>query len=376
MASASVTLSPPRHVARHLLRWLGGFNGGLVGLALAAGAWGQDAASAGTLPIIWIIPSLILGTALLAVIGSVAGRLTVRLDNALAGALIWLAAALLMVWIIGEMPYAGRTWTIWLMDTRFWGLPIFTADLVAQARMIAGFFVALCLTLFGAMQPDQLESVLAALTPAGRLTGKAVLLLAWPLLFVFATGWLMDENINRPLRSAVQAMHTAIPVARTYPGDLVAYGRQQGFNYGALNAVRGQLGERYTLMLTQIELNPGAGQTVKLTAAFDNGAWINCEYYVEALAFCEDARPPYFQFFPALLAGAAPPQDLQVNVAWRAWLRERGAKLGATPRVSRLAQWGAYVLMRLEAPDPRTAIECLFTGPKPVTLEHCAEVAP
>jgi hypothetical protein len=114
---------------------------------------------------------------------------------------------------------------------------------------------------------------------------------------------------------------------------------------------------------------------VVITAEFDNGAWINCRYFADELSFCEDARPPYFQSFPALLAGGAA-NDLQASDTWRTWLQARGARLGPTPRVRHLAQWGSYVLMRAEALDASAAIQCLFSGRAPVQLERCADAAP
>ncbi len=324
----------------------------------------------------WILPSLVAGIVLVCLVGSLAGWLTARADSAWAGALSWFLAALLVTVIVGYLPYTGRTLTIWLMDPRFWGLPIYTVDATAQARLLSGFFLVLCFAFLGATQPDRLESGLAALTPAGRLTVQSVLIVGWPLVFAIAVGWLMDGTINQPLRDPPQMLNSAIPVARDYSGDLIAYGRQQAINYGVLNPVRYQLGGRYTLMISDIEMNVGAGQTVEVTAEFDNGAWVNCRCFVGQLSFCEDARPPYFQSFPALLAGGDVADNLQASDAWRGWLRERGAKLGPAPRLRRLAQWGSYVLMRAEAQDSKAAVECLFSGIKPVLLERCADATP
>ncbi len=362
--------------AIRLLRQLGLFSGGLAGLAVSAGAWSLEAAGAVTAHMAWILPSLVAGIVLVCLLGSLAGWLTARTDSAWAGGLIWFLAALLVTVIVGYLPYTGRTLTIWLMDPRFWGLPIYTVDATAQARLLSGFFLALCFAFVGVTQPDRLESALAALTPAGRLTGQAVFIAGWPLLFALGASWLMDGTINQPLRDPPQMLNTAIPVARDYPGDLITYGRQQAVNYGALTSVRYQLDKRYTLMISDIEMNIGAGQTVEVTAEFDNGAWVNCRCYVGQLSFCEDARPPYFQSFPALLAGGDVASSLQASDAWRGWLQERGAKFGPSPRVRRLAQWGSYVLMRAEAPDSGAAMECLFSGIKPVQLERCADAAP
>ena len=361
--------------ALRLLQRLGLISGGLAGLAVSAGAWSLEAASAVTAHMAWILPSLVAGMVLVCLLVSLAGWLTARADSAWAGGLIWLPAALLVTVIVGYLPYTGRTLTIWLIDPSFWGLPIYVIDATAQARMLAGFFLALCFAFVGITQPDRLESGLAALTPTGRLTGQAVFIVGWPLLFAFAIGWLMDGYINQPLRDPARTLNTAIQVARDYPGDLIAYGRQQGLNYGALTPVRYQLGDRYTLMISDIEMNIGAGQTVEVTAEFDNGAWVNCRSFADELSFCEDARPPYFQSFPALLAGDTA-DDLQTSDAWRGWLQKHGAKLGPAPRVRRLAQWGSYVLMRAEAPDSGAAVECLFSGIKPVQLERCADAAP
>ena len=63
-----------------------------------------------------------------------------------------------------------------------------------------------------------------------------------------------------------------------------------------------------------------------------------------------------------------------VSDDWRGWLRDRQASFAGTPDVTRLAQWGSYVLVRAGSPGDDYAVECLFEGLSPVRLNRCWEV--
>jgi hypothetical protein len=48
--------------------------------------------------------------------------------------------------------------------------------------------------------------------------------------------------------------------------------------------------------------------------------------------------------------------------------------IGGSPRVSRLAQWGSFVLIQVESADGEAVMQCLFEGASPVELRRCWEV--
>ena len=103
---------------RRLQVKLGLRNGWLVGLALALGAWALDATFMVTGPVRPFTPSFLLGTLALILLGALAGWLGAVVPRAWFGALIWMGAAVGMVWVIGHVPYEGRSLMVWLADRR------------------------------------------------------------------------------------------------------------------------------------------------------------------------------------------------------------------------------------------------------------------
>jgi hypothetical protein len=371
---------PPDHdvQTRRLSLRLGLQNGLLIGLALALGVWAPDAISLSTSHVRLLYPSLLLGCLAVLLLGGLAGWLAAWLGRAFASGLIWLLVASLMAWTIGHLPYEGRNLTVWLADRRFWGLPVYTFSPPAQWRMVmAGFFVVLLLVILGLLQNYRLEGTSSEMNADGRMGCRAWFLLLLPLPLVLGVGLIADNLVNSPLRVAPKHVHEAIRTGRTYPGDLFELSLERGVNYNAISGVRDQMSESYSLLIGEVDL--GVANTVFVVAHFDNGAWINCRVVAEQLSFCYDASPPYYQGFPSLLTTGETPEDCQlctikVSDEQRAWLLARSGYFAGSPRLTRLAQWGSYVLMRAESPGSDYAVECLFKGISPVRLEHCREV--
>jgi hypothetical protein len=277
------------------------------------------------------------------------------------------------------MPYEGRSLTVWLADRRFLGLTVYPFGESALIRLVmAGFFVVLLLAILGFFQDYRLQGVHAAIDTDGRLEGRAWFLLLLPLPLVLGVGLISDNLVNHPLRVAPRLVHEAIRTGRTYPGDLFELSLERGLNYNAIAGVRDQMSADYTLIIGKADLE--AAETIIVVAHFDNGAWINCRVVAGQLAFCYDASPPYQRGFPALLATGETPEDCQectvkVDDEQRAWLLARSQNHADSPRVTRMAQWGSYVLMLAESPTADYAVECLFHGISPVKLERCQEVS-
>jgi len=266
---------------------------------------------------------------------------------------------------------------VWLADRRSWGLSIYPFSPAAQARMVmAGFFVVLLLTILGLVQGYRLEGIGSETDADGRMSGRAWFLLLLPLPMVLGVGLVANNLVNSPQRTALQLVHEAIRTGRTYPGDLFELSLERGINYNAISGVRDLMSENYSLLIGEVEL--GATNTIFVVAHFDNGAWINCRVVAGQLSHCYDASPPYQQGFSPLLTIGELPEDCQectikVNDEQRAWLLARSGNFAASPHLTRLAQWGSYVLMRAESPDSDYAVECLFSGISPVKLERCRE---
>lgn len=358
---------------------LGLLNGMLIGLALGLGLWGQQVWMLSQLPVELPYASIALGSVALILLYGLTGWLTARLRRAVATVLLWLGAAVLSTFIIGYQPTFGRTLAVWLLDRRFWGLPVFPlaveSDWANLAMVLAGFFVILLLVILALFQESRLENVQRELR-GHRLSFNSWITLLMPLPLVIVAGLITNSIIGTAAWRAMPPVDQAIQVNLTAEGDLFQRGLQEGINYTALRGVQDQLTANYTLAIA--EINPATVTTI-VVAYFDNGAWINCRVVNDQLSFCYDAAPPYLIGFTSLLTGEALPADCDdclpvVDVEWQRWLEARRDRLGSQPHISREAQWGSYVLMRAESSTGDYGIECLFQGTSPVRLSRCAEV--
>jgi hypothetical protein len=359
-----------------LERRLGTWIGGSIGLALAAGLWGPDALGLWPAHVPLVYPSLLIGLAGLLLIGLVAGQLAARTGQALASAAIWLVAAVATAVLAGHLSYEVSSVLVWLVDRRFWGLPIYPFDGTAQARLVtASLPMSLALIGLGLVENYRMDGLIGALNRQ-RMSPRAWLLLLLPLPLALAAGLAADAILNQPLRTPLTTVAEIIRVGHDYRGDLDALSRQTGLNYGALIDLRGSLSPNFQLGLGDVSL--GDEQLVVVVAHFDNGAWINCRVLVGRVSFCDPAQAPYTQGLSMLLAGQDISQcqncQLEVSADWQAWLRDQGRFTG-TPQITRLAQWGSYVLMRAANPGSGYAVACLFQGTRTVTLVRCREAS-
>ena len=359
---------------------IGFLNGLIIGLALAGGAWLIDALRLSRIPVPLQFPSLLLGSLLLIILCTLTGWLTSRWQSSLAVLLAWFTTAILAALIIGYQPYLGRTITIWLADRRFWGLSIFPppTGLTPGLVIFTGFFVIILLTFLALLQTYRLEGIHRELTPRGRLLPLAWLLLLIPTPFLFGAGYITNDINGDTSAYAIQLVHQAIQVGRTYEGDLFALGLADGVNYSAIRGVREQMSATYTLAVGGID--PDSASTF-IIAYFDNGTWVSCRVINDQLSFCADASPPYTSGFAGIIAGDPPPADCVncrplVDEQWTAWLQARQPQLGQPVQTIRLAQWGSYVLMQAANSAGTYAINCWFNNFNPANLESCIEVTP
>jgi hypothetical protein len=363
---------------RRLRARLGLVNGLLTGLALALGVWALDAVFLVTGPVRLSSTSSLLGTLALVLLGGLAGWLAARVGRAWFSALVWIAVAVCMVWVIGHVPYEGRNLMVWLADRRAWGLPVYPFSDAAKAGMwLYGFFIVLVLAFLGLLQPYRMDGVASEADARGRLGARGWFMLLLPLPLVMVVGFVTDSMINRPLRMAPQLVNEVIRTGRTYDGDLFELSLETGTNYNAIAGLQDRMSGDYTLSLASMDL--GVADTVYVTADFDNGAWINCRVVMAQVAFCYDASLPYMQGLSALLTSGELPEDcpqcyLRTDAEQREWLLARREMVGDSPQIGRLAQWGSYVLIQAESADAEYMMQCLFDGVSPVRLDRCWEV--
>ena len=363
---------------RRLSLRFGLLNGLFLGLGLALGVWTSDAIFLGLSHVRLVYPSMLAGLLALVLLGGLAGWLAAWIARAWIGALIWVGTGVLMVRVIGLVPYEGRSLVLWLADRRAWGLPIYPSSEAAGVGVwLAGFFIVLALAVLGLMQPYRLEGVIGETDKSGRLGGRGWFLLLFPIPLLLGLGLVADSMINKPLRVAPQLVSEVITTGRSYEGDLFSLGLEKGVNYQAISSVRELMSDNYTLSIGSVDL--GVSDTIMVVADFDNGAWINCRVVSEQLSFCFDASLPYMQGLPALITTGELPEDcpyckFSVSEDLRSRLYGRRADFAGTPEVTRLAQWGSHVLVQAESPDREYAIQCLFEGLAPVRLDRCWEV--
>jgi hypothetical protein len=372
-------IATERDSAQHqLVRKLGLRNGLLIGLALALGALAPRAITLGRAHVQGMYPALLLGLLALLLLGGVAGWLAAWRSSALWGALLWLLASAAMAWTLGHLPYEGQSLAAWLGERSFWGLLVYAFSAAAQARLLmAGFFIVLCLTILGLLQYYRLEGIASETDADGGMTGRTWFLLLLPLPLVFAVGLAADNIVGSSERVAQQLVHEAIQTGRTYEGDLFELSLKRGVNYNAIAGVRDQMSANYALSTAEVTL--AASSSVVIVAHFDNGAWINCRVTADQLFHCYDASSPYLQGFPALLIGGETPEDcrectIKVAEPQRDWFLARSEQWVGTPRITRLAQRGSYVLMQAQSPQTGYGVTCLFFGLSPVTLSQCQEI--
>jgi len=378
MKKGDSTLDLEAH-ERPAYRRLGILNGFLIGLALALGAWAVEAFSLAQLPLPVQHPSLALGAFLLILVCTLAGWLTSRWARFGLTLLAWLLAAGLATLIIAYQPSFGRNLVAWLSDIRFWGLPIFPGlDAPFVSIFIAGFAIFLALPILAFIQDYRLEGAQRELGAGGRVSGRSLFMLLWPMIFVALAGYVTNNITGDKSARDALLVQEAINTGRTYEGDLFQLGLERGVNYSAINGVRDQMSPNYSLLIGGVEDD---GVTTFAVAGFDNGAWIACRIINGQLTYCYDAAPPYTTGLASLISGEPAPEDClgclpRVEEETADWLRRQGDVLGDDPQIERLAQKGGYVLMGITSETGDQALECWFNGMSPVTLERCEIVSP
>ena len=352
-------------------------NGLFIGLALGLGAWASDVIRIARLPVTNYLPSLLLGFGVVLLIGGLAGWLSGRIARTPVTVLLWLLAGVAFMWVISYAPYYGRTFVVWLTDSRFWGRAVFPFMLEATpgSLVLAGFFILLTLAGLAMVQNYRLENMASEMSHRGHMSARGWLGLLWPLPIVFLVSLITHNTMANPAAPAVAVTNQAILVARDYEGDLRGLELGDGIDYGALRPVHDMLrGGDFTLSV--VDVNP-LTSTVIVGADFADGGWVYCRVISDQLSFCYDASLPYTTGLHSLITGQPLPDPcrgclLQTEDEAAAWLAERRDRFGPDPAIERLAQQGAHVQMRVTGLD--ITAECWIEGVAPVRLMSCEEV--
>jgi hypothetical protein len=370
-------LSVPEPHTLPIYRRLGLANGLLIGLALALGAWGDDLVRSLDLPFPLQVPTLLLGMAAVILVCALAGWLSARVARSWLTVLVWLAAGVACILLLGYLSTYGRTLVVWLADQRFWGRPVFPYLFGTRSGLLLGGFpIALVLLVLGLIQDMRLQHLASELRGKRGPGGRALFSLIWPVPIVFLAAFLTQNMMFDPAAVAAEATYDAIETVRDFEGDrgdLVALGQERGANYGALAGVRDRLTPDYTLGLGEVD----AGSTSVFTVAhFDTGAWVTCRLVNDQLSHCYDASGPYTTGLASLITGQPVPEDCRgcepiVSSEAEAWLAANRGRFGDAPQIERQAQYGGDVLMRVTGNG--ASAECWFTGILRVRLERCID---
>lgn len=361
---------------RPAYRWLGLLNGLLIGLALGAGAWGFEMIRVARLPVTSYVPSLWLGIGLIVVLCGLAGWLTARLAHPVFAVVLWSLVAVVAMLIMGYLPYYGRTFAVWLEDSRFWSRVVYpyTGEGSPSGLILGGLLIILVLAILALLQNYRLENILVEAGGRRRVSWRGWLALLLPLPVVFLASLITQSVMANPSAAALSITNQAVSVAREYEGDLRTLELGDGISYGALAPVQNLLDGPFTLSI--VDVNP-VNSTVVVGVDFAAGGWVYCRVINDQLSFCYDASPPYVEGLRSLVTGEPPAEEcrgciLQVTDEAAAWLAERRESLGRAPSINRATQQGGHVLMRVTGNDG-FAVDCWVVGVTPMQLTECSE---
>lgn len=371
-------LSAPEPSRLPVYRRLALLNGLALGLAAGLGAWAPEVLRVVGLSVPLYLPLLGLGLAAAVALGGLVGWLSGRLANAVLTTLLWLAAAVGLVLLMGYLPFRGRTLVAWLADPRFRGLEVYPDTLGGNnsGLVLGGLLLILVLGVLGLLQGYRLENLVSSLGGGRSPGGRGWLALLWPTVPVFAAAAITQSMMVNPSATALQLTRQAIETGRTYGGDdFLEMGTVGGINYAALRGLEGRLGGDYALNLAEVNAETAS---VVTSVRFAGGDWFYCLVINDQLSYCYDAAPAYINTLRSLVEGRPLPEpcrgcDVGAPAAWGGWWAERRGRVGPSPTIELLAQQGNQTIFRIAAPDAPSAIECRFEGVGPVRLAECWE---
>ena len=215
-------LDEPEQHTRPAYRRLGLLNGLLIGLALGLGAWALEIVRVARLPLPLAVPTLLFGVLLMVLVGGLVGWLSARIHNTVVTVLLWLAAGVAALLIIGYAPFFGRSAVIWLADPRFFGRHVFPNTLggTTTGLILGGVLIFLVLGVLGLLQSHRLEGLVHEVGRRRLPNRRVWAALLLPLPIVFLTSLATSSVMSNPAATAAEITHSAILRAQTIEGDL------------------------------------------------------------------------------------------------------------------------------------------------------------
>lgn len=265
----------------HLLR-SGLLYGLLAGFALAAALWGWDAL------LLWqahaMLPwaRFLIGlTACLLTFG-LAGWLTMRLEKALLGALIWLLAALVPAIFTPLLTFSLWPWLAPLLNPELAGrLNLPAADAQGVFSGINAVIFGVTALIIGAVEVPMVEQTRLS-TASGALTGPILLAVT---IFSLA-GLFADSTMHARLRNPLISLDKTIQFMAANDLAQVDKALARKMHTGALNRFKDRVRLPYQMIVTNYN---SSFDQVDILVNFD-GVWAYCITSAEQPSYCKEPQ--------------------------------------------------------------------------------------
>ncbi len=349
------------------------FNGLLFGLIASfwfcAGVWALDwallARASADLP--WL--KFVIGAPIVLIIGGAVGWLTVRLDNAAIGAVLWLFAGMAFVWISSHTPFEGQTKMIGILDPQFAGMEIYPFVESARIRMILLYVVVGVLTAIGgSLELFFVESATRASGVGGRIFS-----LATCLVIFLPIGLLVDNLINQTLRSPIVGTDDLIRFGVEARQGKISKENQRDLGVRALTPFGDRITAPYRLILGSYD--PESFEEIIVHTDF-SGDWGSCSVLLNRPMNCRISSERYLKKLDCLIMQGTP-EDCKLHLE----PENPGIPAGVFDELDSpplefgiLGQRGSVILAVVQDQE-MDQVKCILDDTGNVTLNTCIPIS-
>jgi hypothetical protein len=380
--STALLGSPTLSTAFHdqFVRRAGALYGLIFALGFAAIFWGLDAIALLQASAYLAWGKLLLGLIVCMPLAMLIGWLAAAMRWSALSIIIWIIGLALIALVAGHIPYDGLSWLAALNDPYPSGYPMYPFSLPAAGftgiSMVIGLVTGL---LVGLVSLIVTERAWESSTSTHRFSFRSVVVLGLCLPFTVIYGLLADYQINASIRDALVDTAAGINLAADPSTDLV----QAKLNY--FRSVRPQMTGPYTLYWVK-----SSDDLVSTTvdAQYASGLLLRCQHANGQLLLCVDFGKNLHDWMSQLATVGhltCVGCYVQVDRDTRSWLAAvlptLGNPLGSTDLKYRTANLrdvslrldlGGWIYMRATYDNGR-AIDCRFSGDRPVVVDLCVE---
>ncbi len=221
------------------------FYGVMVGLLFAAFAWGIDALvllrANGAQP--WI--KLLIGVLVCAPVGGLSGWLTMRFERMILSIPFWLISAAVFAWLTVALPLQIYPKVLTWLEPDLVNLVSYGMPEVMTARFFTSFiWAAIFVSIAGILELPLGQPAAFSTSTMGKLLP---VLLCAVLMGIGAT--LVENDNNKPLRSAVVSMNETLQFATQHQGQEIDSKVSRDLHLAALRKITEQVGKPYQLII-------------------------------------------------------------------------------------------------------------------------------